>query len=136
MLYLKKIGKIKHIGVSNFTLTQLLTALYYAQKDIFSIQNEFNLMDRTIEDKILPYCQTNDIKVFAYSALGVGRIVDTKAKFDYLTKLGKKYGKTIQQVILNFITSFFPTNSSTMHCIGLFICAKRQPQYLIFPSIV
>src|SRR2546426_10929559 len=57
-------GKVGFIGVSNFSLSQLKKAQKSMQKNrIVSIQVRYNLVDRTIEPSLLPYCQTNGVTV-------------------------------------------------------------------------
>ncbi len=67
---LKMQGKLLNIGVSNFSKEQLEEANQIAE--ISSVQPKYNLLEREIEDSILPYCQANDIKVLAYSPLASG----------------------------------------------------------------
>lgn len=67
---LKKQGKIRSIGVSNFSLEQLKEALNFAQID--SIQPPYSILWRGIEDKIMPFCEQNNISILAYSSLAQG----------------------------------------------------------------
>lgn len=63
-------GKIKAIGVSNFSLKQMKEASQYGQIDIN--QPSYNLLWRYIDKKILPYCIENCISIIPYSALAQG----------------------------------------------------------------
>ncbi|MCD6245157.1 MAG: aldo/keto reductase [Candidatus Korarchaeota archaeon] len=66
-------GKIRAIGVSNFSLEQLKEARgCLAKQDIASNQVEYNLLRRDIERDLLPYCQKEGITVIAYSPLAQG----------------------------------------------------------------
>lgn len=71
MKKMKESGKIRNIGVSNFTKEQLVRA-----KDVDEIaccQQAYNLLWREIEEKgTLQTCIDNDIGVLAYSPLGQG----------------------------------------------------------------
>ncbi len=70
MLKLKKQGKIRYIGVSNFDLSLLEEASQVTS--IVSLQPQYSLLNRGIEKNILPFCQKQDIGVFAYGPLGSG----------------------------------------------------------------
>lgn len=67
---MKQEGKIKAIGVSNFSLEQLKEA--NANQEISAIQLEYHMLDRQIEEDILPYCVQNNISVVAYGPLAFG----------------------------------------------------------------
>lgn len=70
MLYLQKQGKIKAIGVSNFTVEMIKEASAYAT--ITSDQAKYNLLERQIEKELMPYCTENQIGILAYSPLEQG----------------------------------------------------------------
>ena len=63
-------GRIKYIGISNFSADQAEEALGYAP--IHSVQYGYSLLYRDAEEFILPWCQDNDIGVLAYAALAKG----------------------------------------------------------------
>lgn len=67
---LKEQGKIRAIGVSNFSLAQLQEAMEYGQID--SIQPPYSLFWRTIERDIQPFCAAQQISILAYSSLAQG----------------------------------------------------------------
>ena len=56
---LKKAGKIRAIGVSNFSLDQLKEALKFSQ--IESVQPPYSILWRHIEKALLPFCNKNRI---------------------------------------------------------------------------
>ena len=64
---LKKEGKIRAIGVSNFDTQQMDEFRKYA--DLNSLQPPYNLFEREIEKDLLPYCEENDITTLLYSSL-------------------------------------------------------------------
>ncbi len=71
-------GKIKQIGVSNFSLSQLKEAQAVLKKHrIVSNQVEYNLFDRSIEKDLLPYCEKEKISIIAYSPLDQGKSAKT-----------------------------------------------------------
>ncbi|MFA5261337.1 MAG: aldo/keto reductase [Candidatus Omnitrophota bacterium] len=63
-------GKIRQIGVSNFSLAQLKEAMTYAP--IFSAQNQLSALTHDIIGELLPFCRNAGLAVFAYGALGGG----------------------------------------------------------------
>jgi aryl-alcohol dehydrogenase-like predicted oxidoreductase len=67
---LKQAGKIRAIGVSNFSLPQLQEALQYGE--IVSNQPPYSLFVRHIEQDLLPFCDKNGILTLAYSPLAQG----------------------------------------------------------------
>ena len=70
MMKLKKQGKIRAIGVSNYNLAQLETAAKHAP--IASLQPPYSVIQRQIENDLLPFCRTNNIGVIVYSPLERG----------------------------------------------------------------
>lgn len=67
---LKEAGKVRHIGVSNFNVEQMRRAQAIAP--IASLQPPYSLLNRGIEDEILPFCQAQDIGVIVYSPMASG----------------------------------------------------------------
>lgn len=67
---LKEQGKIRAIGVSNFSHSQLEEVCQYGQID--SIQPPYSLFWRQVEKEIMPYCVQNNISILAYSPLAQG----------------------------------------------------------------
>jgi len=67
---LKKVGKIRAFGVSNYSEPQLRMALRFG--DYTAIQPQYSLLDVEIEDDLLPTCAAEDIGVLVYSPLARG----------------------------------------------------------------
>ncbi|ARV61019.1 aldo/keto reductase [Nostocales cyanobacterium HT-58-2] len=67
---LKEQGKIRAIGVSNFSRTQLEEASQYGRID--SLQPPYSLFWRYVEKDAMPYCIENQITIIAYSPLAQG----------------------------------------------------------------
>lgn len=68
--HLKQQGKIRALGVSNFSRDQLAEACQYGS--IESLQPPYSLFWRKIETDIVPYCIENNISILAYSPLAQG----------------------------------------------------------------
>jgi aryl-alcohol dehydrogenase-like predicted oxidoreductase len=67
---LKKEGKVRWIGVSNFNVPQIQTAEKIAP--VTSLQPPYSLIRRKIEAEILPYCQKRGIGVINYAPMASG----------------------------------------------------------------
>lgn len=67
MARLKADGKIRAIGVSNFTPEQLDAFSEVATVDV--VQNPYNLFERQIDADVLPWAQAHDTRLLAYGAL-------------------------------------------------------------------
>jgi len=67
---LKREGKVRWIGVSNFNVQQLRRAQTIAP--VTSLQPRYSLVHREIEDEILPYCLSEGIGVIVYSPMASG----------------------------------------------------------------
>jgi len=72
---LKKRGKIRSVGVSNFCLEELKQAQGYGQIDV--IQPGYNLLWRYIDRDILPYCIETNMPIISYSCLAQGLLTGT-----------------------------------------------------------
>lgn len=67
---LKDEGKIRAIGVSNFSLEQLKQANQDGSVDVF--QGEYNLLNRSAEQELFPYLLENQISFIPYFPLASG----------------------------------------------------------------
>ncbi len=97
-------GKVRFIGVSNFSVRDLINAqAALAKQRIVANQVRYNLIERTIEGGLLQYCQKNGITVIAYSplatSLGNIRAADPEG---VLPKVAKASFKSTAQVALNW----------------------------------
>jgi myo-inositol catabolism protein IolS len=88
--YLKEQGKIRAIGVSNFSRAQLEQAAQYGRID--SLQPPYSLFWRQVEKDAMPYCIENNISILAYSPLAQGLLTGKftgEHKFDPLDNRAK-----------------------------------------------
>lgn len=65
---LQREGKIRHIGVSNFSLDQLQRGMKEAE--IVSLQNQYMLMHRRDQDPIIDFCEQNGITYIPWNPVG------------------------------------------------------------------
>lgn len=70
LLKLKEQGKIRSIGVSNVNVDELKA--YIDAGGIDAIQECYSMLDRGIEETLLPICKENNIACLSYSSLALG----------------------------------------------------------------
>ena len=66
----KEEGLIRAIGVSNFELPELEAAVQSGPID--ALQSQYNLLQRDVEAKILPFCELNDVSFIPWGPLAYG----------------------------------------------------------------
>ncbi|HEX5415603.1 MAG TPA: aldo/keto reductase, partial [Chloroflexota bacterium] len=127
---LRQEGKVRAIGVSNFTTAEIADALRFGRIDV--IQPPYNMFWRFAERDEIPFCQTRNVGVVAYSALAQGLLTgqltgQTKLSpndsrlntvlfqpgiyercidaVDAMRPIAKKYGKSLAQLAVNWVIS-------------------------------
>jgi len=130
LLKIQRQGKIKVIGVSNYSVDQMKEMMKFGK--IFSLQPDYSLLNRSIEKHIVSYCQDNKIGIIAYSPLASGLLTgkySKSSKFNdwrgkgiigcfsgtqfekniekvgRLKTIGQSIGKTCGQMAINWIVS-------------------------------
>lgn len=83
---LKREGKVRWIGVSNFNVQQLRRANAIAP--VTSLQPPYSLLHCEVETEILPYCQREGIGVIVYSPMASGMLTGAMTR-DRIAKLPK-----------------------------------------------
>jgi aryl-alcohol dehydrogenase-like predicted oxidoreductase len=78
MARLKKEGKVRWIGVSNFGVEQMKRAMKIAP--ITSLQPPYSLLARKAEPDILPFARENGIGVIVYSPMRAGLLTGKMTK--------------------------------------------------------
>ncbi len=128
LLKIQKAGKIRYIGVSNYSVELMEESLKYGK--VVSLQPMYSMLERDIEKEILPFCVENDIGVICYSPLASGVLTgkyDENTKFEdwrgqdiighftddvyvshikkvrEITKIAKKLSKTTAQLAINWL---------------------------------
>ncbi|MGA2767351.1 MAG: aldo/keto reductase [Candidatus Bathyarchaeia archaeon] len=99
-------GKVRYLGVSNFSLEQMRRAEEALSKNkLASNQVEYNLMVRGIEKDLLPYCEQKGIVILPYRPIAQGTLANPnerlKAVMDEISQ--KHGGKTPAQIALNWL---------------------------------
>jgi aryl-alcohol dehydrogenase-like predicted oxidoreductase len=75
---LKREGKVRWIGVSNFNVKQMRRAKAIAP--ITSLQPQYSLISRSVEEDILPYCLREGIGVIVYSPMASGLLTGSMTR--------------------------------------------------------
>jgi len=99
-------GKVRNVGVSNFSVKQTREAQDALSKiGLVSNQVEYNLVERSIEEDLFPYCTKEHITIIAYSPIAQGNIPSggRDERWRTLDEIARKYAKTRAQVALNWL---------------------------------
>ena len=75
---LKEQGLVRHIGVSNFDVAQMRRIQQIAPVE--TLQPPYSLIDRRVEDDILPFVASQGIGVIVYSPMGSGLLTGTMTR--------------------------------------------------------
>jgi aryl-alcohol dehydrogenase-like predicted oxidoreductase len=70
LVEMKEQGLVRHIGVSNFDVRQLRRARALAPVE--TLQPPYSLVDRRMEEEVLPFAEREGIGVIVYSPMGSG----------------------------------------------------------------
>jgi diketogulonate reductase-like aldo/keto reductase len=101
-------GKVRYIGVSNFSLSQMKEAEETLSKhELTSNQLQYSLVARKIETDLLPYCDRNNIAVLAYRPIAHGALANPSGKLsEIIDEISRKHGgKTPAQIALNWLVN-------------------------------
>jgi diketogulonate reductase-like aldo/keto reductase len=104
-------GKIHYIGVSNFSVEQTKEAQdALSRNSLASNQVEYSLLERSIEDELLPYAEKERITIIAYTPIAKGQFSrgGRGEKWQVLDQIASKYGKSRIQVALNWLIAKQP----------------------------
>jgi len=107
-----KQGKIRYIGVSNFDLNLIKKFSNLLQgRSFVTVENEYNILERSAEKGLLKYCEKNGQTLIAYSPLNHGRLSWNPIHLKILHYLSSKYGKKPMQIIISWLVSHNPVVS-------------------------
>ena len=97
LVALQSEGKIRHIGLSEVSVAQLVEAAGIAR--IVSVQNRFNLADREAED-VLEYAEANNLAFIPWFPLATGALTGDDSP---LTKIAADRGVAPSQLALAWL---------------------------------
>lgn len=90
-------GLVANIGVSNFSVKQLRSAMAASVTPIVTNQVKYHPYHH--QNDLLEFCYEEDVILTAYSPLARGRAADDST----LAKIGQRYGKSAAQVTLRWL---------------------------------
>jgi aryl-alcohol dehydrogenase-like predicted oxidoreductase len=99
---LRNAGKVRHVGVSNFSVEQIERAC--AIVPIVSVQNHYNIAYRASEP-VLKYCERQGHGFIPFFPLGDGRL---SRHNHFLRKVARPYGATASQIALAWLLKHSP----------------------------
>ena len=94
---LQEAGKIRFIGLSNFTADQLAEAK--AVVDPVTVQNRYNITDRA-QEEVLDICQREGIIFFPWSPIANGKLARSGGPLD---TLAAEHGATVGQLCIAWL---------------------------------
>ncbi len=97
LVELRDEGKIRFIGVSNFSLEQLQQAREMTQ--IVSLQNPYNYAERRENDDVLNYCEREGLAFLPYFPLNAGDVAGNAE----LEAVAGKHDATVFQIALAWL---------------------------------
>lgn len=133
---LKEEGKIKNIGCSNFTASQIKEYMQFGE--INCVQVEYNILNQEAEETLFPLCKELGLTTIIFSPLAQGLLsgkYDKESKFDKndrrstskyfmpdamekseplfdkLVELSQKYSKTMAQIAIRWILDNHDANT-------------------------
>ena len=140
-------GKTRSVGVSNFTLQQMID--FQGECPIAAFQPPYNMLQREIEGDTLPWCRENSVSVMVYWPLMKGLLAgklardhvftpgDSRLKYpmfqgeeweknqdlvDALRELGTRSGHSVAQLAVNWTLS--------QPGISVALCGAKRPEQI------
>jgi pyridoxine 4-dehydrogenase len=109
LVELQKEGKIRHIGVSNFSVQELRRAQAVAR--IVSVQNRYNATDREHDD-VVDFCERDGLVFIPWYPLAAGEHTQSRhsqsASGSVLDRIAKRHGVTLAQASLAWLLARSP----------------------------
>ena len=98
---MQRAGKIRHVGISNVTVRQLEEARRICP--IASVQNEYNIDDRSSED-VVKACETAGIAFLPWYPLGAGKALRSSR----VKKIAARHAATPAQIAIAWLLAKSP----------------------------
>lgn len=93
---LKKQGKVRSIGVSNFRVNNLENIINAT--NVVPSVNQIRFFIGNTQEEVVKYCQEKNILIEAYSPLSTGEILNSKE----LDEISNKYNKSKAQICIRY----------------------------------
>ena len=99
-------GKVRALGLGNCTAAEARRALASpAGRYLVALQQEYSLLERTVEDGVLALCRAHDLTLIAYSPLACGRLPAAGPGAATLAAVARAYGASAAQVMLAWLVA-------------------------------
>jgi aryl-alcohol dehydrogenase-like predicted oxidoreductase len=99
---LQQEGKVRLVGLSQVSVEQIERARVIV--DIASVQNRFNLTDRSSDD-VLEYCTVNEIVFIPWAPMAAGKFTGA---LEALERVAANHGSTTGQIALAWLLALRP----------------------------
>ena len=116
-----KQGKARWIGLCNTTIKDLNFAIKFLGLDLLvSIQNEYNLLERSAETRFLDVCRSHKLTFLAYSPLLNGRSFQQQPGYKKMVEIANQYEVSIFALMLAWLVSrehvvAIPRSTNALH---------------------
>jgi pyridoxine 4-dehydrogenase len=105
LVKLQQEGKIRHIGVSNFSVAELERAAGVAR--IVSVQNRYSITTRRSDD-VVAYCEHRNMAFIPHSPLAAGEHTGRDTSSQELERIAKQYSLSTAQAALAWLLARSP----------------------------
>ena len=102
---LQQEGKIRHIGVSNFSVAELERAASIVK--VVSVQNRYNITDRRSDD-VIAYCEHRKMAFIPWYPLAAGEHAGRDSGSRELERIAKQHSMTTAQAALAWLLARSP----------------------------
>lgn len=93
----RKAGKVRHIGVSNYNIQLMADAV--ALSDAPIVTNQIEVHPYIDQSKVIAAAKETGMSITSYYAMADGKVFED----DVLKELGAKYGKSVAQIVLRWV---------------------------------
>jgi aryl-alcohol dehydrogenase-like predicted oxidoreductase len=100
LVRLQQEGKIQHIGVSNFGVSELKRAQKLAK--VVSVQNRYNIEERR-SDEVIAYCEHHSLAFIPWAPLGSGRYAMRSNPMKALKRIAERHRVSVGQTVIAWL---------------------------------
>lgn len=99
---LQREGKIRYIGVSNFSVSLIERAA--AETEIVSVQNQYSIINRREEDAMIAYCERHNMTYIPWNPVGGrGLAPELASRDETLADIARAHGSSPHAVALAWL---------------------------------